>query len=154
MINSRFAVAVHLLTLMAFGKERFPGVPVTSEMAAESVNTNPVVVRRILGQLRKCGLVSSQPGPRGGWLLERDPGEITLDAVYRAVEDEQLFSFHHRTPNRLCEVGGNIQQTLDAVFREAEEAMADKLARRTVADMVEAIRANARCDHARKELTV
>ena len=151
MINSRFAVAVHVLTLLAFGHERYPDVPMTSEMAAESVNTNPVVVRRILGQLRNAGIVSSQSGPRGGWLLERDPGSIRLDEVYRSVEDEQLFSLHHRAPSRLCTVGSNIQSALGDVFKEAEEAMAAKLAQRTVSDMLEAIRARVQCEQEAKD---
>lgn len=140
MINSRFTVAVHLLALLSVKKERFPGVPVTSEMAAESVNTNPVVVRRILGGLRKAGLVSSQPGPAGGWFLERAPEDMTLRQVYRAVEDEPLFSMHHRPPSAKCMIGGHIQETLNCIFHEAEEAMEAKLEERTVADVVNTVR--------------
>ena len=139
MINSRFAVAVHLLTLMGMGCAHKPGRPLTSEMAAESVNTNPVVIRRILGLLRHAGLVSSQPGPSGGWFLKLSPEEITLHDIYRAVEDERLFSLHHRRPNDSCLVGHNICDTLDEVFAEAESAMEDKLAERSVADVIAAI---------------
>lgn len=139
MINSRFAVAVHLLALMSFGKERMPGVALTSEMASESVNTNPVVVRRILGSLRNAGIVSSQPGPNGGWFLERDPEQITLRDVYRAVEDEELFAMHHRPPSSCCTVGRHIQSALDGFFREAEQAMEDRLGQKTVADVLGAV---------------
>lgn len=139
MINSRFTVAVHLLTLLAGARERCPGVSLTSEMASESVNTNPVVVRRILGTLRKAGMVSSQPGPNGGWFLEREPEQITLRAVYRAVQDEALFSMHHRPPSSTCMVGRNIQQALNGFFREAEEAMEAKLAQKTIADVVQSV---------------
>jgi Rrf2 family protein len=111
MINSRFTVAVHLLTLMSVSRERDPQAPVTSELAADSVSTNPVVVRRILGSLRRAGLVRSQPGPTGGWHLHREPAEISLRDVYRAVEDEQLFSMHRQQPNAECPVGRNIQST-------------------------------------------
>ena len=144
MINSRFTVAVHLLALMSVGRERCAGTALTSEIAAESVNTNPVVVRRILGSLRKAGLVSSHPGPTGGWLLLREPGTITLGDVYRAVEDEALFSMHHRPPNSRCEVGRNIQYTLEGYFGEAERAMLDKLAERTIADVVTDVNARVR----------
>ena len=139
MINSRFTVAVHLLALLAAGRRRFPGSPVTSDMASESVNTNPVVVRRILGDLRRNGIVSSQPGPNGGWFMERAPEEITLRDVYRAVEDDQLFSMHHSTPNAQCFIGCHIQEALRVYFREAEEAMEAKLAERTIADVVGAV---------------
>jgi len=145
MINSRFTVAVHLLTLLAGAQERCPGTPLTSESASESVNTNPVVVRRILGSLRRSGLVSSQPGPNGGWFLERDPKQITLRDTYRAVAEEPLFSMHHRPPNSRCMIGRNIQQALEGYFREAEEAMEETLGQKTVADVVSAVMA--RCQH-------
>jgi Rrf2 family protein len=136
MINSRFTVAVHLLALMSAGRERCSGAALTSEIAAESVNTNPVVVRRILGSLRKAGMVSSHPGPTGGWLLVQEPQVITLRDVYRAVEEESLFSMHHRPPSNHCAVGRNIQDTLETYFGEAECAMQTKLAERTIADVV------------------
>jgi Rrf2 family protein len=141
MINSRFTVAVHLLALLAWGTERCPGMPLTSEMAAASVNTNPVVVRRILGLLREAGLVTSQPGPTGGWFLARTPEQITLCDVYRAVEDEALFALHHRPPSRGCLVGAHIQRALGAFFQEAETAMEEKLAQRTITDVVRAVQA-------------
>lgn len=144
MINSRFTVAVHLLALMSAGRERCLGTALTSEIAAESVNTNPVVARRILGSLRRAGLVSSHPGPTGGWLLVQEPQTITLRDVYRAVEDESLFSMHHRPPNSRCEVGRNIQNTLEHYFGEAEQAMEDKLAERTIADVVNDVKARVR----------
>lgn len=144
MINSRFTVAVHLLALMSAGQERCAGTALTSESAAESVNTNPVVVRRILGSLRKAGLVSSHPGPTGGWLLLREPHEITLRDVYRAVEGEALFSLHHRPPSSHCEVGRNIQHSLEGYFGAAERAMEDTLAQHTIADVVEDVRARVR----------
>lgn len=140
MINSRFTVAVHLLALMSAGPERCSGRAITSEMAAESVNTNPVVVRRILGALRKAGLVSSHPGPTGGWLLVLEPEEITLCDVFRAVQDESLFSMHHRPPSSHCMIGRNIQDTLEGYFGEAQRAMQEKLAERTIANVVADVR--------------
>jgi Rrf2 family protein len=139
MINSRFTVAVHLLALLGFKQERFPDKPLTSEFAAESVNTNPVVIRRILGVLREAGFVTSQPGPNGGWFLEHDPEQITLRDVYRAMAEEPLFSMHHKPPSKACVIGGNIQQALQVFFREAEEAMERKLGEKTVADVMNSI---------------
>jgi len=135
MINSRFTVAVHLLTLLSVARARDPEAPVTSEFAAESVSTNPVVVRRILGSMRMAGLVRSQPGPTGGWHLHREPDEISLRDVYRAVEDERLFSMHRQQPSADCPVGRNIQQALEGYFQEAEHAMEAKLGERTIADV-------------------
>lgn len=76
--NSRFAVATHLLVGLGYLPAHTPlqdpkkGEWVNSAHLAESVNTHPVVVRRILGDLRKAGLVISQQGKNGGWLWEKD----------------------------------------------------------------------------------
>ena len=148
MINSRFTVAVHLLALLAAGRQRFPGMPMTSEVAAESVNTNPVVVRRIMGTLRKAGLVSSHPGPNGGWFLEREPDRITLREVFRAVQEDQLFSMHHSKPNSQCVIGGYIQEALQVFFREAEAAMEEKLEGKTITDVLASVKA---CAHRQVE---
>jgi Rrf2 family protein len=136
MINSRFTVAVHLLTLLSVARETEPDSPVTSEFAAHSVSTNPVVVRRILGNLRRAGLVRSQPGPSGGWQLDREPATVSLRDVYRAVEDEQLFSMHRQPPSTACPVGRNIQRALQGYFQEAEQAMESALGGRSIADVV------------------
>jgi DNA-binding IscR family transcriptional regulator len=65
MVNCRFTVAIHVLCLLAAQHPQ----PLTSEFIAGSVNTNPVVIRRLLGSLRRAGLVKSQPGVSGGWEL-------------------------------------------------------------------------------------
>lgn len=130
-MSCRFAFANHILTLLALAEDQ----PRTSTWIASSVNTNPVVIRRLLGSLRVAGLVVSQPGTGGGWRLLRDPGSISLREVYRAVEGEPLFALHQRAPNRNCPVGRNIQQALTNVFREMEQALEDKLADLTVADV-------------------
>src|SRR5579885_1925959 len=96
MSNSRFTVACHILTLLA----QNPAEPMTSEYIAASVNTNPVVIRRVLGTLRSAHLVMSQGGNGGGWRLASAPAAVTLRDVYRAVEDEPLFPLHHREPNQ------------------------------------------------------
>jgi Rrf2 family protein len=133
--NSRFAVAVHVLTLLAQAGE--DPAPVTSEYIAASVNTNPVVIRRALGGLREARLVSSQGGNGGGWHLLRAPNAITLCDVYRAVEDEPPFALHHRTPNPNCPVGHNIQRALNTRFATAAQALEDELARTTIADVLQ-----------------
>ena len=131
--SSRFACANHVLALLALS----PHEALTSEMMAGSVNTNPVVIRRILGLLRAAGIVTSQPGSRGGWRLAREPRAITLRDVYRAVETEPLFALHHRVPNHHCDVGRNIQEVLVGVFEDAQSAMEQRLAGSTIADILE-----------------
>lgn len=138
--SSRFAVAVHILTLLAYGDDH----PVTSEFVADSVNTNPVVIRRVLGALRDAKLVSSRTGVGGGWRLARQPDAITLRDAYRAVEVKTLFPLPQRSPNPACPVGRAIQRSLEGVFRETEKALDEHLARTTVAQILDSVRAPAR----------
>lgn len=137
--NTRFTVAIHILTLLAQRTD----VPVTSEYIAGSVNTNPVVIRRVLGSLRRARLVASQGGNGGGWRLVGDPAAITLADVYAAVEEENLFPLHHRPPNANCPVGRHIQDALSRRFNAASRAMKDELARTTIADMLREVLAPA-----------
>jgi Rrf2 family protein len=137
--SSRFAVAIHLLALARVAKGDSVGIPITSEQMAESVNTNPVVIRRILGTLREAGLVASQPGPGGGWRLSRTPGEITLRDVYRAVESEPLFALPRREPNAECTVGRELPGVLETCFRHAEAALEAQLAEVSLADVIDSV---------------
>jgi Rrf2 family protein len=131
MISSRVAVAVHILAYLAWKRDE----PSTSEKIAGSVNTNPVVVRRIMGSLRDAGLVQAQPGAGGGSMLVREPGEITLLDVYRAVEDgDDLFAMHAE-PCQHCGIGSNIRDVLKGIFCRAHDAMQGVLAEVTIGDV-------------------
>jgi Rrf2 family protein len=133
--SSRFVVALHLLTALVMS-HLLKGVEVcTSEFLAGSVNTNPVVVRRILGRLREAGLVITVPGPTGGSRLARDPQKITLEQVYEAVEEGELFHMHYSEPNSMCPIGCNIQQVLQVPLDHAAQAMKESLATRSLADI-------------------
>ena len=130
--SSRFAVAVHILTLMAWSDEE----PLKSEQVAESVNTNPVVIRRMLCELSEANLVVSQTGSMGGSRLGRAPGEITLLDVYRAVECPGVFSLHRQPPSQHCPVGVNIETVLGEVFDGANSAVEQVLAKISIKDVV------------------
>jgi Rrf2 family protein len=132
MTNSRFAVAVHVLTLMAWSDDE----PLKSEQVAESVNTNPVVIRRMLCELAQAKLVVSQTGALGGSKLARKPDAITLLDVYRAIEYRGVFSLHRQPPSRRCPVGVNIETVLGNVLEEVDSAVEQVLAEITIADLV------------------
>jgi Rrf2 family protein len=142
--NSRFAVAIHVMALAKVARGDDDGCAVTSEQMAESVNTNPVVLRRILGTLRDSGLVVSQPGPGGGWRLARPADEITLRDVYRAVETEPLFCLPRREPNVDCAVGKRLHSVLESCFRDAEDAMTERLSHLTLADVISSVLSDCR----------
>lgn len=132
--NCQFAFAVHTLAMLAHC-----GGGVNSATLARSVNTNPVVIRRLLSDLRQAGLIVTQRGANGGARLSRAPGEISLDEVYQAVGDGKGFSHHPHPPNPRCPVGCRIEQVLGEVFASAQSALQHALAERTLADVLETV---------------
>jgi Rrf2 family protein len=135
--NSRFAVAVHVLSLMAWSGEE---EPLKSEQVAESVNTNPVVIRRMLLDLAQAGLVVSQTGSMGGSRLATDPAKTTLLDVYQAVECGGVFSLHRQPPSRDCPVGVNIETVLGDVLQEVDSAVEQVLKNITIDDVVQRLK--------------
>jgi len=136
MNSSRFAVAVHVLTLMAWSEKE----PLKSEQVAESVNTHPVVIRRMLCELAEANLVVSQTGSTGGSRLARDASEITLLDVHQAVECRGVFSLHRQPPSRDCPVGVNIETVLGEVLQEVNAAVDHVLEKITIKDLVGRLR--------------
>lgn len=132
MLSSRVAVAVHVLTLNALVPERW----LSSAFVAASVDTNPVVVRRLLGQLRKAGLVITKTGAHGGTRLALPPSQILLSHVFHAVETGTVLSLHRHPPNAACPVGSNIGAVLSAIFAKAERAFEEVLAATTLESVV------------------
>lgn len=132
-ISSRFAVGIHILTLIEINKTSVN----TSEYLAGSVNTNAAVIRKIMGMLKSAGLVNVRPGIAGAQLA-KDLSEITLFDVYKAVnvvQEKELFSIHDH-PNPDCPVGRNIQDTVLPIFSIAQSAMEKALSNVTLADIV------------------
>lgn len=134
--NSKLTVAVHALAWLALA-ERRGQAPLTSDQVAASVNTNPVVVRRSLGDLRRAGLVQVRPGAGASWRLSRPATEITLLEVHDAVAPEPIFALHHGVPNLDCPVGHGIRPALDEIYAGVTGAVRRELAATTVADVLE-----------------
>ena len=132
-ISSRFTIALHIFSCVdVFGGER----KVTSDFLAESINTNPVIIRKILTQLKNAGLITVQRGT-GGIEVTRDLRDITFYDVYEAidpVENGDLFHFHE-SPNPKCPVGRNIHALLDDKLKAIQTAMEDELRKYTLLDL-------------------
>lgn len=132
-ISSRFTLAVHIFACIeTFGDEN----KVTSDFLAASANVNPVIIRKILGQLKGAGLINVARGT-GGTTLAKPLGEITFLDIYRAVEcvdNGDLFRFHEN-PNPECPVGGNIHNILDDKLQRVQSAMERELASITLEDV-------------------
>ena len=133
--NSRMTIAVHALAWMALAQRQGHAV-LTSDQVAVSVNTNPVIIRRCLGDLRRAALVDVRHGAGAGWRLARAPGQITLLEVYDAVGPEPSFGLHHSEPNLECPVGKGIRPALSQVYDGIEQAMRRELAVVSVADVL------------------
>ncbi|MBO8185196.1 RrF2 family transcriptional regulator [Streptomyces spirodelae] len=134
-LSSRSAVAIHALAMLAHRR----GGSLTSAEIADSLQSNPVLVRRVLGRLRDAHLVWATEGRGGGWSLARAPRDITLYDAYAAVEEGQVFSRHTNPPSEACEVGRNIGTLLDVEFRGAERALEEQLGRTTIAGLLRQI---------------
>jgi Rrf2 family protein len=133
--NSQFSMAVHILTMLAkAGDEN-----VKSECIAGSVNTNPVVIRRVLSQLNNAGLVASQTGAFGGTRLAKAPSEISLCEIYKAVSCGEVFALHAKSPNQDCPVGKNIESVLCNLQKEIEQSVGEKLGQYTLAKVIDMV---------------
>lgn len=137
-ISSRFTVALHIFTAMDyFGKD----YKVTSDFLAGSIGTNPVIIRRLLTQLKSAGLITVARGT-GGCEPAKPLHEITFYDVYKAidaVEDETLFHMHEH-PNPQCPVGRNINALLGDRLLDIQTAMENEMKRHTIAELHDGIR--------------
>jgi DNA-binding IscR family transcriptional regulator len=135
MIATRFSVALHILLLIADDSDGDS----TSARLAWSIGTNPVVVRRIAGQLSRAGLIAVQRGP-GGASLSRPATQITLRDVWRAIhpEKEKLLGIHKKT-NAECTIGRTVPELLRQRFDQAETALMADFSRTTIAQLAEGL---------------
>ena len=136
-ISSRFTIALHIFTCVEVFKDEYK---VTSDFLAGSINTNPVVIRKILTQLRNAGLITVARGT-GGVTPTRPLSDITFYDVYQAiepVENGDLFHFHE-APNPECPVGRNIHGLLDGKLKAIQSAMEDEMKKYTIEDLREGI---------------
>ena len=134
-ISSRFTLAVHIFACVDTFKDDYK---VTSDFIAGSTNVNPVIIRKILGQLKAAGLIRVARGT-GGTSITKPLSEITFLDIYRAVEcveDNRLFHFHEN-PNAACPVGRNIHHVLDEKLDRVQKAMERELQSITLEDVKE-----------------
>lgn len=133
-ISSRFTIAIHIFSCIdTFEKEN----KITSDFLAGSVNVNPVIIRRLLSQLKAAGLVNVQRGS-GGASIAKPLEQITFLDVYNAVEcidHGELFHFHEN-PNPECLVGRNIHRILDDKLQQVQKAMEREMQKITLADVI------------------
>ena len=120
------------MTALAFSPEEVIG----SQKLAASVNTNPVVVRRLLLALRRAGLIETFTGKRGGARLRKKPNRISLVDIYDAVERRPVISVNKRRALRQCDVSCNMKSIMSCVAESTEQAVRKHLRGITLAQLV------------------
>lgn len=128
--DSRLSGVLHVLLHMAEAE-----APVTSEAMAKAMQTNPVVIRRIMAGLRDARFVHSEKGHGGGWTIARDLASITLRDIYDALGAPELFAMGNRTEAPGCFVEQAVNAALDDAFRDAETLLLDRFGAVTLAEL-------------------
>lgn len=136
--NHRLAVATHILLMLASAPKeaRNHRGLISSEAVAGSVNTNPVVIRRVVADLARAGLVRSHAGKSGGLELIKPPGRIRLYDVHAALNEPDLFAYKANLPNALCPVGSRVVGLLTPVFSDVQQSVERQLKKTTIAQLV------------------
>ncbi len=138
-ISSRFTIAIHIFLCMeAFGKD----YKITSDFLASSIGVNPVVIRKLLSQLKSAGLIDVARGT-GGATAARPADQITFYDVYKAVdllEEGELFHFHEN-PNPDCPVGKNIHSVLDGKLMIIQKRMEQEMKNYTISEVASEVMA-------------
>ncbi|MCI0352489.1 MAG: Rrf2 family transcriptional regulator [Acidobacteriales bacterium] len=137
--SCRFAFAIHIMAVLGSRPDEF----CSSRMLAQTVNTNPVVIRRLLLDLHKAGLVTTGRGPAGGARFRGKPERVTLGDIYRAVEDRRVFATHPRKPSKHCPVGCRIEAALARTFEQAARTLEGELDRTTLKSFLQKLTGHA-----------
>ncbi|MEA5669948.1 Rrf2 family transcriptional regulator [Pseudomonas sp. MH2] len=130
--DTRLSRMLHVLIHMARHEQ-----PATSETLAQMLGTNPVVVRRTMGLLRKQGYVQSEKGHRGGWTLARPLEQITLLDIHEALGASTLFAIGLATDHPQCLVEQAVNAALTDAFDAAQALLLGRLGSVTLAQLAE-----------------
>ena len=135
MVNQQFAFAVHILAMLAYS-----GETLDSRTIAASVNTNPVVVRRLLLALRKAGLISTATGKHGGAMLARPARKVSLLDIFKAVQPKCFIAPNRRHTLRKCPVSCSMKGIMFEVSQGTDRAIRKHLGGVTLDQVVRKIR--------------
>jgi DNA-binding IscR family transcriptional regulator len=123
MIPGKFAISLHILTLLTKRPDEF----LSSEYIAGSMNINPVLVRKEIGNLKKHNIVESREGKFGGTRLAKPAAEITLEDVYNMTFDCVSLGYSKNDPNPECCVGKKINENLDTLYKNINGSICSQL---------------------------
>lgn len=129
--SSRLSLALHALVHLHAQKDK----SLTSSALATCLMTNPVVVRRVLGELREAGIVEASKGPNGGWTLMRPAEDITLHQVYSAMGERLLIRTESDPGDVTCAIVRSVDRVMTDFLDDAEALLAARLARVRLSDI-------------------
>jgi len=133
MNNTRFATAIHIMTISALDPDEW----LSSEWIAGSININPVIVRKEIGNLIKAGLVESRKGKGGGCRISRSSDKISIAEIYSAVKNSEVLGKKNQNPNPKCTVGKNINENLDFLFTETDDLVTQFLGKKYLSHFIQ-----------------
>ena len=128
--SARLSVALHALVHLVDKSDA-----VTSTILSECLMTNPVVVRRVMGELREAGIVTSAKGHDGGWRLTRPPAEVTLYDVHAALGETLLLRAESDPGDTACTIVRTVDRVMTDFLADAEVLLAARLKRISLGDL-------------------
>ncbi|MET3927178.1 Rrf2 family transcriptional regulator [Devosia sp. 2618] len=129
--SSRLSLALHALVHL----HKQPDEAITSATLAQCLMTNPVVVRRVLGELREAGIVGSTKGHDGGWRLLRPASDISLRTVYAAMGESLLIRTESDPGDIQCGIVRTVNSVMGEFIADAEALLAARLERVSIHDL-------------------
>ena len=133
-----FATAVHTLTALGYVKQK--GVHwASSDLIAQSVNTNAVVIRNLIRSLKRAGLVKSKEGKFGGVTLAKSPTQISLYEIFVAVEESGMLGLNSKPALKSCPVSCGMKRILPLIFNDVDKAVAKSLKGKTLQDVIDQV---------------
>ncbi len=136
MVDTRFPVSVHIMTGLAYNRPNL----VSSEQLAISIKTNPSFIRKLIVSLSAAGLVESVRGKSGGLRLAKNPKDITLDQIYKAVTESSLMAVPTKAPNKNCAISCGMGDILCKISDEIQENTLKQLAKRSLKDVLDQLK--------------
>ncbi|MDP9961906.1 Rrf2 family transcriptional regulator [Chryseobacterium lathyri] len=133
MNNTRFATAIHIMTLLAKSPQEW----LTSDWIAGSINVNPVIIRKEISVLREAGLIASRQGKDGGSQLAKNAEQISISEIYRAVKNTEVLGKKNQNPNPACSVGKEINTHLNTLFEETDQLVTQFLGNKSLKEFSE-----------------
>lgn len=131
-VNTQFSIAVHIMA----GLGHNCGRDITSTKLANSVNTSPSFVRRILAKLSKAGLIDTAQGKAGACWLAKNPSRISLLDIYKSVDSPKAFAIHKYPVKRPCPISCHIKSSLEKVLNRTQKSLEAALDNISLANVI------------------